>query len=157
MTWKECGRKRLCPSLQYFPIICLDMLRKTMKYLSQDNQCPSQDSNWAPPKCKSQALLLEPTCSDQQRDITPVMSYGKLWLRTESGFLTLSFFSTEGKFLENIYNNKHIFNCYYSNTKLAKAQHFTVMTKTAHVRKCYYYSCKKWDGTQLAMLLLCKE
>jgi hypothetical protein len=31
--------------------------------ICQNNQCPGQDSNWAPPKYKSEALLVEPPYS----------------------------------------------------------------------------------------------
>jgi hypothetical protein len=33
--------------------------RKPQKNLIYDSHCPSQDSNWEPPKCKSEALLPE--------------------------------------------------------------------------------------------------
>jgi DNA-directed RNA polymerase subunit L len=35
--------------------------KKTMKNFSQE--CPSQDSNWKPPKCESKVQLLELICS----------------------------------------------------------------------------------------------
>jgi hypothetical protein len=37
-------------------------LKKTTRNLNQGGQCPSQDSNWASPEYKSEALPLEPTC-----------------------------------------------------------------------------------------------
>jgi hypothetical protein len=40
MNWKGCGRKRSWPNLRYYLTICLDGLRKTTKYLSQDGQSP---------------------------------------------------------------------------------------------------------------------
>jgi hypothetical protein len=40
-------------------------LRKPTKYLSRNFRCPSRDSNHPPPKYKSEALLPEPTCSEQ--------------------------------------------------------------------------------------------
>jgi hypothetical protein len=31
MNWKGCGRKWLWPNLRYYPSVCLEELRKTMK------------------------------------------------------------------------------------------------------------------------------
>jgi hypothetical protein len=36
VNWKGYGRKKSWPSLRYYPIICLEGLRKTTKDLSQD-------------------------------------------------------------------------------------------------------------------------
>jgi hypothetical protein len=33
MNWKKCGKKQSQPNLWYYPGICLDHLRKTMKNL----------------------------------------------------------------------------------------------------------------------------
>jgi hypothetical protein len=33
MNWKEYGRKQAWPNLRYYPSICLEELRKTMKKL----------------------------------------------------------------------------------------------------------------------------
>jgi hypothetical protein len=53
--WKQ----TVMPKIRYYPNIYLEVLLKTMKSLNQDSQCPSQDSNWAPPEYK---LPLQPLC-----------------------------------------------------------------------------------------------
>jgi hypothetical protein len=60
MNSKEWGRKWLWPNLRHYPGICLKGMQKTIKHISQDSRCPSQDSNWVPPKYDSGALPLEP-------------------------------------------------------------------------------------------------
>jgi hypothetical protein len=37
---------------RYYPGICLDKPRMAMNNISHNNQCPGQDSNGHPPKCK---------------------------------------------------------------------------------------------------------
>jgi hypothetical protein len=44
--------------LRYFPIICLDGMRKTTESLSQDSWYPGQDLNQASPKYKTRVLPL---------------------------------------------------------------------------------------------------
>jgi hypothetical protein len=39
-----------CPHFTQYPGIYLERLRRTMKDLSHESQCPDQDSNWAPPE-----------------------------------------------------------------------------------------------------------
>jgi hypothetical protein len=43
MNWKGCGRKRSWPNLRYYPYICLEGLKKTMKNLIQHSRSLSQD------------------------------------------------------------------------------------------------------------------
>jgi hypothetical protein len=43
--WEGCGKKRSWSNLRYYPGICLEELRKTMKILGQDIQYPAQDLN----------------------------------------------------------------------------------------------------------------
>jgi hypothetical protein len=54
--------KQLWPNLRYYPGICLEGLRKTTDNRSQNSWYPDQDTNQAPPECKSKALLLQPIC-----------------------------------------------------------------------------------------------
>lgn len=44
------------PNLSYYPSICLEELRKSMKVLSQDNKFPGQDFNLGPPKYETGML-----------------------------------------------------------------------------------------------------
>jgi hypothetical protein len=56
LNWKGFGSHH--DIIKVLPGICLGGLRKTTENLNQDRQCPSWDSNQAPPKYKSRALLL---------------------------------------------------------------------------------------------------
>jgi hypothetical protein len=42
----------------YYPGVCLEELKKTMKDISQESQCPRQDLIRAPADCKSEVLHL---------------------------------------------------------------------------------------------------
>jgi len=57
--WKRYGREQSWPCLTYCLRFCLEGLRKTTGNVSQN----CGNSNWAPPKYKSEALPLESTCS----------------------------------------------------------------------------------------------
>jgi hypothetical protein len=61
MNSKGHGRKRSWRD--YYPVICLEGLRNTAKYVSQRSQCPDRDANRSPPGHKSEALPLETSCS----------------------------------------------------------------------------------------------
>jgi hypothetical protein len=51
MNWKGFQKKRPWPNWSHnYPRICLAGLRKIMKLLGQDNQCPGYASNWTSPK-----------------------------------------------------------------------------------------------------------
>jgi hypothetical protein len=54
--------KRAWPNFKHYLGICLENLREITKTVSYDNQCPGRDSNFAPPKYKSEESPLEPTC-----------------------------------------------------------------------------------------------
>jgi hypothetical protein len=56
MNWKGCGRKQSWPNLWYYPDICLDRLRKTVKTLSQDSWSPDRPLNLGPPECEAGVL-----------------------------------------------------------------------------------------------------
>jgi hypothetical protein len=49
--------KLLWLDLKYYPIACLEELRKIIKNLSQDSRHPRQDSKEAPSKYESGSLL----------------------------------------------------------------------------------------------------
>jgi hypothetical protein len=53
--WKEGG-------MTYYPNICLEILKKTMKNLSQDTWWLNWDLNQIPPEYTSEVLPLELTC-----------------------------------------------------------------------------------------------
>jgi hypothetical protein len=55
-------RRRLWYNLHYFPGICMEELRKTLKNLMQDSLCFTWDSNQA--LSKYEMFSCEPTCSD---------------------------------------------------------------------------------------------
>jgi hypothetical protein len=57
-TWKM-----LWPNFTYYPSICLKELIKTMTNLSEDSQCPSQNSHQPHTKYKPWAITLGPTCT----------------------------------------------------------------------------------------------
>lgn len=62
------AREEVVPD--YFKVLpwhSLGGLRKLMVNLSQNSQCPGQDSNQAPPKYKSEGLPLAPTCSVEEK------------------------------------------------------------------------------------------
>jgi hypothetical protein len=65
MNWKGCGRKRLWLDLRYN--ICLEVLGRTTKNLSQNSGCSGRDTNLAPPntsqKCHSSRQLTRISCS----------------------------------------------------------------------------------------------
>jgi hypothetical protein len=50
MIWKECGRKRSYLSLNSYSGICLEVLRKTSKYLNQNSRSPITDLNPGSPE-----------------------------------------------------------------------------------------------------------
>jgi hypothetical protein len=52
MNWIQ--KEAVVVYLRYSPGICLEGLRKI-----ESEQCPCPDSNWAPPRCKLEALLPE--------------------------------------------------------------------------------------------------
>jgi hypothetical protein len=56
MNWKGCGRKRSCPNKRYYPGICLEELRKTMKDLSQDSRSPGRDLKPGTPEYEAGVL-----------------------------------------------------------------------------------------------------
>jgi hypothetical protein len=60
MNWKGCGRKRSWPDVRYFPGICLEGVRKTTKYLSQDNRSLGRDLNLGPPEYEAGVLTTQP-------------------------------------------------------------------------------------------------
>jgi hypothetical protein len=49
MNCEGCGRTQSWPNLSYHPYTCLEGLRKTTKYLSQDSQSLDRDLNPGPP------------------------------------------------------------------------------------------------------------
>jgi hypothetical protein len=56
---EECGGKQSWPDLRYCPGICLEGLRITMKYPSQDGWCADQNSEQASaPEHKPEAYWL---------------------------------------------------------------------------------------------------
>jgi hypothetical protein len=64
MNWKGCGWKWLWPNLRYYPGICLEGWRKTMRILSQNSQSPGWDLNLGPPKYEARGLTTITTFSD---------------------------------------------------------------------------------------------
>jgi hypothetical protein len=60
MNWKGCGRKSSWPNLWYYPGICLEGLRKTMKNLSQNSRCPNRYLNPGPPEYEAGVLTTQP-------------------------------------------------------------------------------------------------
>jgi hypothetical protein len=58
-----CAIEKEIIGLCYYPGICPEGLKRSMKNLSQDSRCPGRDSKQVPQKCKSVALQLEPTDS----------------------------------------------------------------------------------------------
>lgn len=56
-NWKVAEMKQTWPNLKYYPVS-----GKTDENLICDTQCSCWDTNWTPPECKSDALLLKPTC-----------------------------------------------------------------------------------------------
>jgi hypothetical protein len=56
MNWSGCGRKLSWPSLRYYPGICLETLRKTLKNISQDNLSPGWVLNPRTPNCEAGVL-----------------------------------------------------------------------------------------------------
>jgi hypothetical protein len=71
MNWKGCGRKRSCPDLRYYPVICLEGLRKTTKNLSQDRRSLGRDLNPGPPEYEAGVLTTRP-----RRSVSPVLPLG---------------------------------------------------------------------------------
>jgi hypothetical protein len=59
INWKGCGRKWPWPNASYCPAIFGGTEENHVKNRSLNSQCPGQDSDWAPSKYKSEALLLE--------------------------------------------------------------------------------------------------
>jgi hypothetical protein len=57
---KGCGRKRSPPNFGYYPGICREGLRKTMKNLSQDTRSPSRDLKPGPPEYEAGVLTTRP-------------------------------------------------------------------------------------------------
>jgi hypothetical protein len=55
---KECGRKRSLPDYIHYSRICLDGLRKTKKYLSQDSRNPGRGWNLALPDLQRWSMFL---------------------------------------------------------------------------------------------------
>jgi hypothetical protein len=51
-SWKRHGRKRVWPTLRYYPGVCLQGLKKTKKNLGQVSWSPGWYLNWGPPKYK---------------------------------------------------------------------------------------------------------
>jgi hypothetical protein len=47
-------------NLRYYPGVCLENLRKTMKNLSQDSRSPGQDLDPGPPKYEAGVLTTRP-------------------------------------------------------------------------------------------------
>jgi hypothetical protein len=45
--------------VRYYPIICLEELRKAMKNLSQDSRSPGRDLNLGPPECEAGLLTTQ--------------------------------------------------------------------------------------------------
>jgi hypothetical protein len=62
MNWKWYGRKRSWPNSRYYPGICLERLKKTMKTLSQDSRSPGRDLNPEPPEYEARVLTTLPWC-----------------------------------------------------------------------------------------------
>jgi hypothetical protein len=60
MNWKEYGRKQSWPNLRYYPGICLEGLRETMKNVSQDSQSAGQDLKPGPSEYKAGVLTALP-------------------------------------------------------------------------------------------------
>jgi hypothetical protein len=58
MNWKGCGRKRSWLNLRYYPGICVEGLRKTMKNLSQDSRSPGRDLNPGHPEYEAGVLTI---------------------------------------------------------------------------------------------------
>jgi hypothetical protein len=52
MKWKGCVRQVSWPYLRYYPGICMEGFKKTMKTLSQHSRSLGQDLNVRPPKTK---------------------------------------------------------------------------------------------------------
>jgi hypothetical protein len=63
VNWKGCERKQSFPKSKqvYYPRIPLERLKKTMKLLSQDKWCHSQDSNQPSHEGRMEELKAKPT------------------------------------------------------------------------------------------------
>jgi hypothetical protein len=60
MNWEGCGRKRSWTNSRYYPGICLEGLRKTMKNLSQDSRSPGRDLNPGPLEYEAGVVTTRP-------------------------------------------------------------------------------------------------
>jgi hypothetical protein len=67
INWKRCGRKRYWYNSRYYPDICLEILRKTTKTISQDSRSPGRDLGDFP----NTKQTTRPRCS--------VIKQGKPW------------------------------------------------------------------------------
>jgi hypothetical protein len=56
------GRKQSWPNLRYYPGICVEKLRKTIKNLSQDSWSLSRDLNSGLPEYKANATFSKVLC-----------------------------------------------------------------------------------------------
>jgi hypothetical protein len=59
MNWRECERNRGWHNLRYYPLICLEWLRKNTKNLNHDNQSPVRDLNPGPSEYKVWVLTTQ--------------------------------------------------------------------------------------------------
>jgi hypothetical protein len=63
MFWKGCEKKQSYLSLRNYPGVCPEGLRNTLKTLSMDNQCHSQDLEARTFQIKVRNISPDPTCS----------------------------------------------------------------------------------------------
>jgi hypothetical protein len=113
-SWKRRGKKQSWPNLRYYPCNSLKVQKKTMKNLSQDSQCLSQDLKQAPSKHKSKTLPLEPMSSV----IFLLLTILILWCNQEiPPFISRPNLDTNGLYLSTLffsnysYQTKHTVTC----------------------------------------------
>jgi hypothetical protein len=87
LDWKGCARRRLWSNLKYSPHICLEIRGKARKISLKVSRCSGWDSNRAPPKNKSQAILREALTWFQKSHLHDL---------NDSRLLQLNYFSSDG-------------------------------------------------------------
>jgi hypothetical protein len=68
MNWKGSEKKGSWPILRFFLVICLKVLRKSTKNLSQDSRPPGQDLNSGLPKYETRMLTVQLQRSKGKRE-----------------------------------------------------------------------------------------
>jgi hypothetical protein len=65
MNLKGYGTKLSWPNLRYYPAICLEGLKKTMKTLSQDKRSSGRDLESGPPEYEAGVLTTRPLLAEK--------------------------------------------------------------------------------------------